>query len=164
MDNFFRKLGDEAKTDMFGKTPYYALNQMTKMGIRTGAGLPLRRAGPAVGGTGAGRLRQPFRRLPHRAVRRQRLDRRPLARSRIWTALPPPALDAAEVRALHAETDAPLKPTAQAESDRILRDLQGVMFAYDTGILKREDRLQAAFERVVALDEEFKDYRRAAHP
>jgi hypothetical protein len=37
MDNFFRKLGAEAKTDMFGKTPYYALNQMTKMGIRTGA-------------------------------------------------------------------------------------------------------------------------------
>ena len=24
-------------TDMFGKTPYYALNQMTKMGIRTGS-------------------------------------------------------------------------------------------------------------------------------
>src|ERR1051326_8102964 len=36
MHNFFRKLGDEAKTDMFGKTPYYALSQMTKMGIRTG--------------------------------------------------------------------------------------------------------------------------------
>src|SRR5262245_29434788 len=37
MDYFFRKLGSEARTDMFGKTPYYALNQMTKMGIRTGA-------------------------------------------------------------------------------------------------------------------------------
>src|SRR5260370_33671793 len=37
MDNFFRKLGNEARTDMFGKTPHYALNQMTKMGIRTGA-------------------------------------------------------------------------------------------------------------------------------
>ena len=36
MDYFFRKLGNEAKTDMFGKTPYYALNQMTKMGMRTG--------------------------------------------------------------------------------------------------------------------------------
>ena len=36
MDYFFRKLGAEAKTDMFGKTPYYALNQMTKMGIATG--------------------------------------------------------------------------------------------------------------------------------
>ena len=38
--------------------------------------LPLRRAGAAVGGAGAGRLRQSFRRLPHRALRRQRLDRR----------------------------------------------------------------------------------------
>ena len=36
MDYFFRKLGAEARTDMFGKTPYYALNQMTKMGLRTG--------------------------------------------------------------------------------------------------------------------------------
>src|SRR5262249_32002175 len=36
MDYFFRKLGAEAATDMFGKTPYYAVNQMTKMGIRTG--------------------------------------------------------------------------------------------------------------------------------
>jgi succinate dehydrogenase/fumarate reductase flavoprotein subunit len=31
------------------------------------------------------------------------------------------------------------------------------MFAYDTGILKRADRLQAASDRVAALTEEFKD-------
>jgi succinate dehydrogenase/fumarate reductase flavoprotein subunit len=37
MDNFFNKLGTEAKTNMFGKTPYYAMNQMTKTGIRTGS-------------------------------------------------------------------------------------------------------------------------------
>jgi succinate dehydrogenase/fumarate reductase flavoprotein subunit len=30
------------------------------------------------------------------------------------------------------------------------------MFAYDTGILKREDRLKQAFERVMELDDEFK--------
>ena len=156
MDSFFRKLGNEAKTDMFGKTPYYALNQMTKMGIRTGsdcrsdvpgllsaglaqAGCANHFAGFHIGlciGNGwiAGRS----------AV--EDLDR-----------LPPPALDAAEVRALHAETHAPLKPAAEAESDRILRDLQAVMFSYDTGILKREDRLRQAFERVVELDDEFKD-------
>ena len=156
MDSFFRKLGEEAKTDMFGKTPYYALNQMTKMGIRTGsdcrsdvpgllsaglaqAGCANHFAGFHIGlcvGNGwiAGRS----------AV--EDLDR-----------LPPPALDAAEVRALHAETHAPLKPSAEAESDRILRDLQGVMFAYDTGILKREDRLKQAFERVVELDLAFKE-------
>ena len=76
MDYFFRKLGDEAKTDMFGKTPYYALNQMTKMGIRTGADCRSDVPGLLSAGLGASRLRQPFRRLPYRALRRQRLDRR----------------------------------------------------------------------------------------
>jgi succinate dehydrogenase/fumarate reductase flavoprotein subunit len=155
MDNFFRKLGDEAKIDMFGKTPYYALNQMTKMGIRTGADcrsdVPgLLSAGLAQAGcanhfagfhiglcVGNGWI------AGKSAI--EDLDR-----------LPAPSLDAAEVRALHAETHAPLKATSSAESDRILRDLQAVMFAYDTGILKREDRLQAAFDRVTALAEEFK--------
>jgi len=155
MDNFFRKLGDEAKTDMFGKTPYYALNQMTKMGIRTGAdcrsdvpgllsaglaqaGCANHFAGFHIGlciGNGwiAGRS----------AI--EDLDR-----------LPPPRLDAGEVRALFAEAMAPLQPAAAADSDRILRDLQAVMFAYDTGILKHEDRLKRAFDRVATLAEEFK--------
>jgi succinate dehydrogenase/fumarate reductase flavoprotein subunit len=155
MDNFFRKLGDEAKTDMFGKTPYYALNQMTKMGIRTGpdcrsdvpgllsaglaqAGCANHFAGFHIGlcvGNGwiAGRS----------AI--EDLDR-----------LPPPSLHAGEVQALFAETKAPLKDKAQTESDRILRDLQAVMFAYDTGILKREDRLKSALGRVLALSDEFK--------
>jgi succinate dehydrogenase/fumarate reductase flavoprotein subunit len=155
MDNFFRKLGDEAKTDMFGKTPYYALSQMTKMGIRTGAdcrsdvpgllsaglaqaGCANHFAGFHIGlciGNGwiAGRS----------AV--EDLDRAPV-----------PALDPAEVRALHAETHAPLNEQSKAESDRILRDLQAVMFAYDIGILKREDRLQSALHRISALSDEFK--------
>jgi succinate dehydrogenase/fumarate reductase flavoprotein subunit len=156
MDYFFRKLGDEAKTDMFGKTPYYALNQMTKMGIRTGAdcrsdvpgllsaglaqaGCANHFAGFHIGlcvGNGwiAGRS----------AV--EDLDRFPATQ-----------LDAAEIAGLHAETMAPLKSAAAAESDRILRELQAVMFAYDTGILKRADRLQAASGRVAALTEEFKE-------
>jgi succinate dehydrogenase/fumarate reductase flavoprotein subunit len=71
--------------------------------------------------------------------------------------LPTPVLDPAEVHALHAETRAPLRATAEAESDRILRELQAVMFSYDTGILKRADRLQGAFERVSALSDEFKN-------
>jgi succinate dehydrogenase / fumarate reductase flavoprotein subunit/fumarate reductase flavoprotein subunit len=156
MDNFFRKLGDEAKTDMFGKTPYYALNQMTKMGIRTGADcrsdVPgLLSAGLAQAGcanhfagfhiglcVGNGWI------AGKSAI--EDLDR-----------LPPPKLDAAEVQALFAETRAPLRPAAEAESDRILRELQAVMFAYDVGILKHADRLDDAFARVSALAEAFKD-------
>src|SRR4051812_48764078 len=37
MEYFYRKLGAETDTDMFGAAPYYALNQMTKGGIRTDA-------------------------------------------------------------------------------------------------------------------------------
>ncbi|MGH7248905.1 MAG: FAD-binding protein, partial [Pseudomonadota bacterium] len=130
MDYFFRKLGSEAKTDMFGKTPYYALSQMTKMAIRTGpdcrsdvpgllaaglaqAGCANHFAGFHIGlciGNGwvAGRG----------AV--EDLDR-----------LPAPALDRAEIEATHEEAMRPHQPAAKAESDHILHDLQAIMFAYD---------------------------------
>jgi succinate dehydrogenase/fumarate reductase flavoprotein subunit len=154
MDNFFRKLGSEAKTDMFGKTPYYALNQMTKMGVRTGpdcrsdvpgllaaglaqAGCANHFAGFHIGlcvGNGwiAGRS----------AI--EDLDRHNT-----------PPLDGAEVQALYDEVRRPLQPEAQAESDRILRDLQAVMFAYDIGILKHGDRLEEAMGKIVALSDDF---------
>src|SRR4029079_7559667 len=153
MDYFFRKLDDECNIDLVTKTPYYALNQMTKMGIRTGAdcrsdvpgllsaglaqsGCANHFAGFHIGlcvGNGwiAGRS----------AI--EDLDR-----------TPEPKLDTAEVRALHAEVRAPLNEASKAESDRVLRDLQGVMFAYDIGILKREDRLQNALEQVSRLADE----------
>jgi succinate dehydrogenase/fumarate reductase flavoprotein subunit len=155
MHNFFRKLGDEAKTDMFGKTPYYALSQMTKMGIRTGADCRSDVPGLLSAGLAQAGCANHFAGF-HIG----------LCVGNGWIAgrsaiedlerLPTPKLDGAEVRALHAETRAPLKATAAAESDRILRELQSVMFAYDIGILKRQDRLQQASDRVAALAEEFK--------
>ena len=156
MDYFFRKLGAEARTDMFGKTPYYALNQMTKMGVRTGpdcradvpgllaaglaqAGCANHFAGFHIGlcngnGWAAGRS----------AI--EDLDR-----------LPPPRLDAAVIQLLHDDTMRPLQAAAAAESDRILRDLQAVMFAYDVGILKSAERLQRALREVEALDQQFQE-------
>jgi succinate dehydrogenase/fumarate reductase flavoprotein subunit len=156
MDYFFRKLGAEARTDMFGKTPYYALNQMTKMGVRTGpdcradvpgllaaglaqAGCANHFAGFHIGlcngnGWAAGRS----------AI--EDLDR-----------LPPPRLDAAVIQLLHDDTMRPLQAAAAAESDRILRDLQAVMFAYDVGILKSAERLQRALREVEALDHQFQE-------
>jgi succinate dehydrogenase/fumarate reductase flavoprotein subunit len=154
MDYFFRKLGTEAKTDMFGKTPYYALNQMTKMGVRTGpdcrsdvpgllaaglaqAGCANHFAGFHIGlciGNGwvAGRS----------AV--EDLDR-----------LAAPSVNLAEVEMMHDEALHPIEPAAKAESDLILRDLQAIMFAYDIGILKHADRLQEACSKVERLTEQF---------
>jgi succinate dehydrogenase/fumarate reductase flavoprotein subunit len=156
MDYFFRKLGSDARTDMFGKTPYYPLNQMTKMAIRTGAdcrsdvpgllaaglaqaGCANHFAGFHIGmciGTGwiAGRS----------AV--EDLD-----------LLPPASLDAGEVQLAYDEAVRPCNPTATAESDRILREIQTVMFAYDVGILKSGDRLQEALQRVTELADQSKD-------
>jgi succinate dehydrogenase/fumarate reductase flavoprotein subunit len=158
MDYFFRKLGDEAKTDMFGKTPYYALNQMTKMGIRTGADCRSDVPGLLAAGLAQAGCANHFAGFHiglcvgngwiagHSAI--EDLDKHPTH-----------ALDAAEVKALHAEANEPLNPAATAESDRILRELQAVMFAYDTGILKTGDRLHEAQGRVNALADDFRTLR-----
>jgi succinate dehydrogenase/fumarate reductase flavoprotein subunit len=153
MANFYEKLGTEAKTDMFGKTPYYALNQMTKMGVRTDsacrsdvpgllsgglaqAGCANHFAGFHIGmsiGTGWIAGRSAVEDLEH---------------------LPPPALDAAEVRALYDDVFLERNDAAKAESDRILRELQTVMFAYDVSVWKSADRLQAALEKIRGLQAE----------
>jgi len=70
--------------------------------------------------------------------------------------LPPPRLDTAEVALLYRETVTPLDETAKADSDSILRDLQAVMFAYDVGILKKADRLEAARREVDGLVDKFR--------
>ncbi len=153
MANFYEKLGSEAKTDMFGKTPYYALNQMTKMGMRTDrtcrsdvpgllsgglaqAGCANHFAGFHIGmsiGTGwiAGRS----------AV--EDLE-----------SLPPAALDAAEVKALYDDVFLERNDAAKAESDRILRELQTVMFAYDVSVWKSADRLNGALAKILRLQAE----------
>ncbi len=152
MANFYEKLGKEARTDMFGKTPYYALNQMTKMGVRTDdqcrsdvpgllagglaqAGCANHFAGFHIGmsmGTGWIAGRSAIEDLEH---------------------LPRPALDRAEVQALQDDVTRQRSDAAAAESDRILRDLQALMFAYDVSVWKDDTRLRAALVRVSELQE-----------
>lgn len=156
MDYFFRKLGSEAKTDMFGKTPYYALNQMTKMGVRTGADCRSDVPGLLAAGLAQAGCANHFAGF-HIG----------LCVGNGWIAgrsaiedldsLPAPNIDAGQIERLHDETRNALKPSAEAQSDRILRDLQQIMFAYDVGILKRADRLEGARARVEALSLEFKN-------
>jgi succinate dehydrogenase/fumarate reductase flavoprotein subunit len=156
MDYFFRKLGSEARTDMFGKTPYYALNQMTKMGIRTGPDCRSDVAGLLAAGLAQAGCANHFAGFHiglcvgngwvagRSAI--EDLDRRPPAR-----------LDAGQIQLLHDDAIRPLDSSASAESDRILRDLQTVMFAYDVGILKSAQRMQRALQTVEALEQEFRE-------
>lgn len=156
MDYFFRKLGSEAKTDMFGKTPYYALNQMTKMGVRTGPDCRSDVPGLLAAGLGQAGAANHFAGF-HIG----------LCVGNGWIAgksavadldsAPAPRVDPAQVQRLHAETARRLDDSAAAESDRVLRDLQQIMFAYDIGILKQADRLEEARDKVVALAERAKE-------
>src|SRR5262249_19010288 len=156
MDYFFRKLGSEARTDMFGKTPYYALNQMTKMGIRTGPDCRSDVPGLLAAGLAQAGCANHFAGF-HIG----------LCVGNGWVAgasaiedleaLPHPRLDASSIARLHAEAMQPLDGAANAESDRILRDLQAVMFAYDVGILKHAERLQQALRTVESLDQQFRE-------
>jgi succinate dehydrogenase/fumarate reductase flavoprotein subunit len=156
MDYFFRKLGSEAKTDMFGKTPYYALNQMTKMGVKTGADCRSDVPGLLAAGLAQAGCANHFAGFHiglcvgngwiagRSAI--EDLDR-----------LPAPAVDVQQIALLHAETMKPLDPASEAQSDRILRDLQQIMFSYEVGILKSADRLQRATAQIEALTREFEE-------
>ncbi len=156
MDYFFRKLGEEAKTDMFGKTPYYALNQMTKMGIRTGSDCRSDVPGLLAAGLAQAGCANHFAGFHiGLCVGNGWIAGRSAIEDLDKTTAP--KLDTAEVQALHDEAMRPLDTSSKAESDRILRELQGVMFSWDTGILKSAGRLQAAFEKIEALEQDFKN-------
>jgi succinate dehydrogenase/fumarate reductase flavoprotein subunit len=154
MDSFFRKLGNEARTDMFGKTPYYALNQMTKMGIRTGADCRSDVPGLLAAGLAQAGCANHFAGFHiGLCVGNGWIAGRSAIAD--LDALPPPRLDPTEVRALYDEVTRPVDASAKAESDIILRELQTIMFAYDVGILKRADRLEQARGALDALAERF---------
>jgi succinate dehydrogenase/fumarate reductase flavoprotein subunit len=150
MEYFFRKLGSEAHTDMFGKTPYYALNQMTKMGIRTAPDCRSDIPGLLAAGLAQSGCANHFAGF-HIG----------LCIGNGWIAgrsavedldnAPAPRVDAQSVHAICDETLEPLDEAAKADSDQILRELQQIMFAYDVGILKRADRLELALQKVTTL-------------
>lgn len=154
MEYFYRKLGKETRTDMFGSAPYYPLNQMTKGGVATGpdcrSGVPgLLAAGLAQAGAcnhfagfhigmciGTGWI------AGNSAV--ENLQQ-----------LSAPKLDGAEVRALFAETFRERDDKAGEKSDELLKDLQQLMFAHDVSVWKRADRLAAAQKKLAAIRAEF---------
>lgn len=162
MDYFYKKLGQRARIDMFGKTEYYPLYQMTKMAIKTdarcqsevpglfAAGLAQAScathfAGFHIGacnGTGfiAGRSASTFaRELGYAKVKE------------------------AYVRSLKRKIEAAFEVTEKRSDDELLLDLQRLIFRYDVSILKSARRLASALEELQAIREKSKSFR-APHP
>jgi succinate dehydrogenase/fumarate reductase flavoprotein subunit len=153
MEYFFRKLGPEAKIDLFGETPYYPQNQMTKMGIRTDSACRSDLPGLLVAGLAQAGCANHFAGFHFGmcigsgwiAGRSAKEDLDGLAAPRI---------DAAEVEALRRESYRTLDEKASARSDALLRKLQTVMFAYDVSVWKHRERLERALGELGVLREE----------
>jgi len=154
MEYFYRKLGKETRTDMFGSAPYYALNQMTKGGVATGAECRSSVPGLLVAGLAQAGACNHFAGF-HIGM----------CIGTGWAAgksaiedlqkLAAPKLDAAEVHGLHAETYRERDDAAQALSDQALKNLQQLMFAYDVSVWKRGDRLEKAQRRLEEIKADF---------
>ncbi len=154
MEYFLQKLGPDAKTDMFGATPYYPQNQMTKMGVRTDPACRSDVPGLLAAGLAQAGCANHFAGFHFGmcigsgwvAGRSARED---------LDALPPPTLDAAEIEALRGATYRSLDAAAEAKSDAFLRRFQTLMFAYDVSVWKHADRLSRALDELATLREEF---------
>lgn len=154
MERFYTKLDTEARTDMFGRVPYYPLNQMTKMAIRTDAACRSDVPGLLAAGLAQAGCANHFAGFHigmcigtgwiagESAV--ADLDR-----------LPPPVLDAAEVAALEKDSLRPLQPDAAAGTDALLHELQALMFAYDVSVWKHARRLDQALATLADLRARF---------
>jgi len=147
MEHFFTKLSEEARTDMFGKVPYYPLNQMTKMAIRTGVDCRSDVPGLLAAGLAQAGCANHFAGFHiGMCIGTGWISGESAVED--LESVPTPTLDTAEVAALAAETNAPLKQDASPATDRLLTRLQEVMFAYDVSVWKRADRLERAMARL----------------
>lgn len=155
---FYQKLGDEARTNMFGRTPYYPMNQMTKMGVRTDRFCRSDVRGLYVAGLAQAGCANHFAGF-HISM----------ANGTGWIAgrtavddlegMPPPRLDYAEVRALRADVERTIERAAEPRSDQLLRSLQTVMLACDVTLWKEANRLEAALQTIRAQREEAAELR-----
>ena len=154
MQKFLDKLGDEARTDMFGKTPYYPQNQMTKMGLATDIDCRSDVAGLYAAGLAQAGCCNHFAGF-HIGMCIGSGWFSGAAAARDLDSLPPPRLDGAEVGALYRETQAPRDDSAKAESDALLLDFQRFTARYDISLWKSADRLDAALKTLDGLRARF---------
>lgn len=158
MDYFYKKLGERARIDMFGKTEYYPLYQMTKMGIKTdsecrssvpglfAAGLAQAScathfAGFHIGacnGTGwiAGRSAARFAQKTGHLETKEKY-----------------------VRSLQERIEGAFGPGGKMSDEDVLLDLQRLIFRYDVSILKSDERLAAALDQLHVIREKCRTIR-----
>jgi succinate dehydrogenase/fumarate reductase flavoprotein subunit len=152
MDYFYKKLGDRARIDMFGRTEYFPFYQMTKMAIKTDAGCHA-----TVPGLFAAGLAQASCATHFAGFHIGACNGTGWIAGRSAAALAQetktPALDAAEVESLREKIRGGFGAAAKDSDDDLLFELQKLIFRYDISILKTEERLSAALVELGGIEE-----------
>jgi succinate dehydrogenase/fumarate reductase flavoprotein subunit len=152
MDYFYKKLGDRARIDMFGRTEYYPFYQMTKMAIKTDSGC---RA--SVTGLFAAGLAQASCATHFAGFHIGACNGTGWIAGRNAAALAQeskvPAVSEAEAASLKEKVRHGMGDASERAEEEVLFELQKLIFRYDLSILKTEARLSAALEALGHIEE-----------
>ncbi len=161
MDYFYKKLGDRARIDMFGRTEYYPFYQMTKMAIKTDSGCRASVPGLFAAGLAQASCATHFAGFHIGACN-----------GTGWIAgrnaaalaqdLKVPAVSEAEAESLKQKIRRGVGDANERAEEELLFELQKLIFRYDLSILKTEARLSAALEALGHIQERL-DRTKAPH-
>ncbi len=152
MDYFYKKLGDRARIDMYGRTEYYPFYQMTKMAIRTDSGCRASLPGLFAAGLAQASCATHFAGFHIGACNGTGwiAGRNAAALAQEVEA---PAVNEVEVESLKQKIFGGFGDAKERGEDELLFELQKLIFRYDLSILKSEERLCAALGELGRIEE-----------
>src|SRR5713226_380529 len=158
MDYFYKKLGNRARIDMFGRTEYYPFYQMTKMAIKTDSGCRASVPGLFAAGLAQASCATHFAGFHIGACNGTGwIGGRSAAAFARETATP--EIDEEEARSLKEKIDKAFSDGEKLSDEDILLDLQKLIFRYDVSILKSENRLTAALDELGEIESKMRSAR-----
>jgi succinate dehydrogenase / fumarate reductase flavoprotein subunit len=158
MDYFYTKLEDRVRIDMFGRSEYYPLFQMTKMAIKTDPSCYANVPGLFAAGLAQASCATHFAGFHIGACNGTGWIAGRSA-AECAKALAAPSVSESYTRLLKRELQGRFETGVSISDDELLGDLQKIIFRYDVSILKSESALSAALDELRLLEEKSRNAR-----
>ena len=152
MDCFYTKLEERVRIDMFGRSEYYPLFQMTKMAIKTDPSCYTHVPGLFAAGLAQASCATHFAGFHIGACNGTGWIAGRSAAEYAKT-MKTPSVNESHIKLLKQHVQGRFESGADISDDDLLRDLQKIIFRYDVSILKNESSLSAALDELRALEE-----------
>jgi succinate dehydrogenase / fumarate reductase, flavoprotein subunit len=152
MDYFYKKLGERARIDMFGRTEYYPFYQMTKMAIKTDSGCRASVPGLFAAGLAQASCATHFAGFHIGACNGTGWIAGRNA-AELAQKLKVPTVSETETESLKEKIHRGFGDANEKAEDELLFELQKLIFRYDISILKSDERLSAALGNLSRIEE-----------